>query len=284
MPTSPPNLEYKVHQAHKTRWNQTDDTLCRHSMAFHLHHTLRTEFFASYLYLLEQIPLVKLYAVTCENINGDKQFYYRAQQFYEDVPASEEGMLGDFAHICSVDLEGSRQFLRRFVGPGKAGTKCALDCGSGIGRVSKGVLLPVFETLEMADMMEHFLLHAHEEYLGTDADRIETYYCYSLQDLTPPRKKYDVIWMQWVACHMTDKDLVQFLSRCKRSLRPNGVLIMKENMARKGCKLDAVDSSVIRHLDIMKSIIFKAGLQVLAIERQEGLPDAIVPIWMVAMR
>lgn len=58
----------------------------------------------------------------------------------------------------------------------------------------------MFETLEMADMMEHFLLHAHEEYLGEDADRIETYYCYNLQEFTPPKNKYDVVWMQWVAC------------------------------------------------------------------------------------
>lgn len=75
-----------------------------------------------------------------------------------------------------------------------------MDCGSGIGRVTKGVLLPLFEKVEMADMMEHFLLHAHEEYLGADADRIETYYCFNLQEFTPPKNKYDVIWMQWVAC------------------------------------------------------------------------------------
>lgn len=58
---------------------------------------------------------VKLFPVTCEYIKGEKQFYYRAQQFYEDVPASEEGMLGDFLEISNVDLEGSRQFLKRFV-------------------------------------------------------------------------------------------------------------------------------------------------------------------------
>lgn len=103
----------------------------------------------------------------------------------------------------SCDLQQQLPPNRRFYnfqGPGKAATRCALDCGSGIGRVAKGVLLPVFETLEMADMMEHFLLHAHEEYLGEDADRIETYYCYNLQEFTPPKNKYDVVWMQWVAC------------------------------------------------------------------------------------
>lgn len=72
--------------------------------------------------------------------------------------------------------------------------------------MAKGVLLPVFEIVEMADMMEHFLLHAHEEYLGEDADRIETYYCYNLQEFTPPKNKYDVVWMQWVACtYPTDR-------------------------------------------------------------------------------
>jgi len=56
--TSPQNVEYKAaHQAFSDRWKKTDDTLCRHSMSFHLLHSLRNEFFASYVYLLEKIPL-----------------------------------------------------------------------------------------------------------------------------------------------------------------------------------------------------------------------------------
>lgn len=55
------NFEYKgAHQAFRDRWKGTDDTMCRHSMSFHLHHTLRSEFFASYLYLLEKTPLGKM--------------------------------------------------------------------------------------------------------------------------------------------------------------------------------------------------------------------------------
>lgn len=58
--SSSPNFEYKAaHQAFRDRWKETDDTMCRHSMSFHLHHTLRSEFFASYLYLVEKIPLGK---------------------------------------------------------------------------------------------------------------------------------------------------------------------------------------------------------------------------------
>ncbi|XP_062412347.1 N-terminal Xaa-Pro-Lys N-methyltransferase 2 isoform X2 [Sardina pilchardus] len=271
-------------QSHE-EWVKAMKESRRSSMSFHFHNTLRKEFPFSYQYLNDQLPLVKLYAVTCEYIKGEKQFYYRAQKFYEDVPASEEGMMGDYVELSEVDLEGSRQFLKKFVGgPGKADTKRALDCGCGIGRVSKGVLFPIFETMEMADMMEEFLLHAHEEYLGDYADRVESYFCYNLKDLRLAPRRYDVVWIQWVACHLTDKDLTEFLMRCKDSLRPNGVVVIKDNMARQGCKLDPMDSSIIRHLDIMKGIIQKAGMEVLDVVKQEGFPEIMVPIWMIAMR
>lgn len=84
--------------------------------------------------------------------------------------------------------------------------------------------------------------------------------------------------------HLTDKDLMNFLFRCKKSLRPNGVIIIKDNMARQGCKLDSIDSSISRHLDIMKNIIARAGLEILAIEKQEGFPEVIMPVWMIAMK
>lgn len=48
-----------THQAFRNRWAKTDHDMCRHSMSFHLHNTLRKEFFASYLHLLEQTPLGK---------------------------------------------------------------------------------------------------------------------------------------------------------------------------------------------------------------------------------
>ena len=32
--------------------------------------------------------------------------------------------------------------------------------------------------------------------------------------------RYDVIWAQWVLLYLTDEDLVAFLQRCKKGLRP----------------------------------------------------------------
>ncbi|KAM8930986.1 N-terminal Xaa-Pro-Lys N-methyltransferase 2 [Pelodytes ibericus] len=278
-------MEYLgAHLAFKSRWHKTDEELCRHSMSFILHKAIRTDFFESYLYLLERQPLVKLYALTSEVIDGEMQFYARARHFYRDVPATEDSMMGDFFDLSNTDIESSREFLRTFVGgPGKAGTDFALDCGAGIGRVSKHVLLPVFSNIELVDMTESFLDEA-QNYLEEESDRVETLYCYSLQDFTPAVRKYDVIWMQWVSGYLTDRDLLEFLIRCKNGLKENGVIILKDNVARQGCILDPIDSSVIRDIHILRNIIEKSGMSIIAEERQPGFPELCVPIWMLAIQ
>nr|XP_005319880.3 alpha N-terminal protein methyltransferase 1B [Ictidomys tridecemlineatus] len=272
-----------AHFAFRSRWQKTDGELCRHSMSFILHRAIRNDFFQSYLYLLEKIPLVKLYALTSQVINGEMQFYARAKLFYQEVPATEEGMMGNFIELSSPDIQASREFLRKFVGgPGRAGTGCALDCGSGIGRVSKHVLLPVFNSVELVDMMEPFLLEA-QSYLQVKADKVESYHCHGLQEFTPPCGRYDVIWIQWVSGYLTDKDLLAFLSRCRDGLKENGVIILKDNVAREGCTFDLSDSSVTRDMDILRSLIRKSGLAVLGQEKQEGFPEQCVPVWMFAL-
>ncbi|XP_019383925.1 PREDICTED: alpha N-terminal protein methyltransferase 1B [Gavialis gangeticus] len=278
-------MEYMgAHLAFKSRWHKTDEELCRHSMSFILHKAIQTDFFQSYLYLLEKLSLVKLYALTSKVINGEMQFYARAKHFYRDVPATEEGMMGDYIELSNIDIESSREFLRKFVGgPGKAGTDCALDCGSGIGRVSKHVLLPVFKRVDLVDMMENFL-DAAQNYLQREGDKVEMYYCYSLQEFTPAPQRYDVIWIQWVSGNLTDRDLLEFLIRCQNSLKDNGVIILKDNVAREGCILDPLDSSVIRNLNILRSLIEKSGLIILQEEKQEGFPEQCVPVWMMAMQ
>uniref|UniRef100_A0A8C5QIF0 protein N-terminal methyltransferase n=1 Tax=Leptobrachium leishanense TaxID=445787 RepID=A0A8C5QIF0_9ANUR len=273
-----------AHLAFKSRWRKTDEELCRHSMSFVLHKAIRSDFFESYLYLLERLPLVKLYALTSEVIEGEIQFYFRARNFYRDVPATEGAMMGDFSDLSNIDIESSRKFLRKFVGgPGKAATNFALDCGSGIGRVSKHVLLPVFDNIELVDMMEPFLEQA-QNYLEQEGERVETLYCYSLQEFTPAVGKYDVIWIQWVSGHLTDKDLLEFLLRCRNGLKENGVIILKDNVVKQGCSLDPVDSCVIRGIHILRNIIERSGMTILAEERQTGFPELCVPIWMIAIQ
>lgn len=84
--------------------------------------------------------------------------------------------------------------------------------------------------------------------------------------------------------YLTDKDLLEFLIRCQDGLKDNGVIILKDNVAREGCTLDCLDSSVIRDLNILHSLIEMSGLSILQEERQEGFPEQCVPVWMLALQ
>nr|KAF6434073.1 N-terminal Xaa-Pro-Lys N-methyltransferase 1 [Molossus molossus] len=189
--------------------------------------------------------------MTSEVIEDEKQFYSKAKTYWKEVPPTVDGMLGGYGHISSIDINSSRKFLQRFLreGPNKTGTSCALDCGAGIGRITKRLLLPLFRVVDMVDVTEDFLVKA-KTYLG----------------------------------HLTDQHLVEFLRRCQRGLRPNGVIVIKDNMAQEGVILDDVDSSVCRDLEVVHSIIRGAGLSLLAQERQENLPDEIYHVYSLALR
>lgn len=83
--------------------------------------------------------------------------------------------------------------------------------------------------------------------------------------------------------HLTDKDLLGFLSRCRGGLRENGVIVLKDNVAREGCVLDLVDSSVTRDMDTLRSLFAKSGLALLGQEKQDGFPEHCLPVWMFAL-
>ncbi|XP_035754114.1 N-terminal Xaa-Pro-Lys N-methyltransferase 1 isoform X1 [Egretta garzetta] len=168
-------------------------------------------------------------------------------------------------------------------GPNRTGTTRALDCGAGIGRITKRLLLPLFKTVDMVDVTEDFLTKA-KSYLGEEGRRVRNYFCCGLQDFSPEPNSYDVIWIQWVIGHLTDNHLSDFLRRCRAGLRPNGIVVIKDNMAQEGVIMDDVDSSVCRDLDVVRKIIRRAGLHLLAEERQENFPDEIYHVYTFAMR
>ncbi|KAM5145347.1 N-terminal Xaa-Pro-Lys N-methyltransferase 1 isoform 3-T3 [Mantella aurantiaca] len=135
----------------------------------------------------------------------------------------------------------------------------------------------------MVDVTDDFLSKA-KSYLGEDGKRIGNFYCSGLQEFAPEPNRYDVIWIQWVIGHLTDSHLVDFLKRCKAGLRPNGIVVIKDNMATEGVIMDDVDSSICRDLDMVCRLIRQAGLSVLAQERQENFPDEIYHVYSFAMR
>lgn len=223
--------------------------------------------------------------MTSKVVEDELEFYSKAEKYWKDIPATVDGMLGGYGHISSIDINSSRKFLFRFIrdSPAKTGTARALDCGAGIGRITKRLLLPLFKTVDMVDVTEDFLNKA-KTYLGEEGRRVRNYFCCGLQDFSPEPGAYDVIWIQWVIGHLTDDDLSSFLKRCRLGLQPNGLIVIKDNMAQEGVIMDDVDSSVCRDLDVVCKIIRRAGLSLLAQEKQDNFPDEIYHVYTLAMR
>nr|XP_015222143.1 PREDICTED: N-terminal Xaa-Pro-Lys N-methyltransferase 1 isoform X2 [Lepisosteus oculatus] len=228
---------------------------------------------------------VKSHARMGDVVEDEVQFYTKAERYWQEVPPTVDGMLGGYGSISTIDINSSKKFLKRFLGEGqgKTGTSCALDCGAGIGRITKRLLLPLFRAVDMVDVTPEFLEKARA-YLGEEGKRVDNYYCCGLQDFQPQPGRYDVIWIQWVIGHLTDEHLVGFLRRCRGGLRPGGLIVVKDNVAHEGVILDEVDSSVCRDLPTLRGLIQRAGLQVLREERQENFPKDIYPVQTLALR
>ncbi|XP_068609133.1 N-terminal Xaa-Pro-Lys N-methyltransferase 1 [Brachionichthys hirsutus] len=212
-------------------------------------------------------------------------FYSNAEVYWKEVPPTVDGMLGGYSSISSIDINGSKAFLKKFLGEeeGKTSTGCALDCGAGIGRIAKRLLLPLFGTVDLVDVTQGFLDKARV-YLGEDGKKVGNYICEGLQDFVPASGRYDVIWIQWVIGHLTDDHLVEFLRRCQKALRPNGLIIIKDNVSFEGVVPDEVDSSVCRDLKTVHGLVHSAGLRILHEEQQKNFPKEIYQVHSLALR
>ncbi len=91
-------------------------------------------------------------------------FYGKAAAYWDSVDASVKGMLGGLQLVNTPDLASSHELLDR-VGPSRRDR--ALDCGAGIGRVTRGLLLPRFRSVDMVEVTAKFLDKA-EEYIGPE--------------------------------------------------------------------------------------------------------------------
>lgn len=124
------------------------------------------------------------------------EYYTKAQDYWSKITPTVDGMLGGFGRITFIDIRSSISFLQKLYKikpcPGK---EYALDCGAGIGRVTKNLLIPHFEKVDMVEQDKNFCDKARE-YVD-DRKLGEIYNC-GLQKFVPEANKYDIIWSQWV--------------------------------------------------------------------------------------
>ncbi|KAF2310726.1 hypothetical protein GH714_016658 [Hevea brasiliensis] len=143
------------------------------------------------------------------------------------LPTGKEGRGGiggwSFGWIWRVndaDVKGSEAFLQTlfsecFVDGGIDRHLVALDCGSGIGRITKNLLLRYFNEVDLLEPVSHFLDVAreslvYENHMASDTHKATNFFCTPLQEFTPAAGRYDVIWVQWCIGHLTDDDFFHF--------------------------------------------------------------------------
>jgi len=214
---------------------------------------------------------------------GRSQWYAKAASHWDEQEASLNGVLGGYPETNGPDLRESRRFLnllRRLPAPPSFGT--VLDCGAGIGRVTRGLLLQCFQRVDLVEPNGRLLEMARRE---VNDSRAERYITSTLQQFSPEWDRYDVIWAQWVLLYLADDDLVQFLVRCKRSLRDRGVICVKENVVLKGnWVVDKEDNSIARTDTQYKDIFERAGLKVIHETEQDCWPKNLIPVKTYALR
>ncbi|XP_077244557.1 alpha amino-terminal protein methyltransferase isoform X1 [Tasmannia lanceolata] len=226
-----------------------------------------------------------------EGGENKKEWYQKGVGYWEGIEASVDGVLGGYGHVNDPDVKGSEAFLKALlanrIGGVRPNNLVALDCGSGIGRVTGNLLLRYFNEVDLVEPVSHFLEAAREklapEKCITNMHRAVNFYCVPLQEFTPEVGRYDVIWVQWCIGHLADDDFVAFFKRAKAGLKPHGFFVLKENVAKDGFLLDKEDKSITRCDLYFKELFNQCGLHLLQTKVQRGLPKELFAVRMYAL-
>eukprot|EP00438_Fugacium_kawagutii_P035490 Skav226801 [mRNA] locus=scaffold2056:42065:42898:+ [translate_table: standard] len=146
---------------------------------------------------------------------------------YEGRGTLEGAMIGDDG--SDEDLTHSRTLLAKAIECMPEQPRSALDVGAGVGRVTRGVLLPsVRGPVTLVDQSAKWLRTA-KTYLAEEASRC-AFVQSKLEEYNPlPSESFDLIWIQWTLQYLVDQDVVELLKRLSLCLSSQGVLVLKEN-------------------------------------------------------
>ena len=136
----------------------------------------------------------------------------------------------------------------------------------------------------MVDVNKGFIEEAKNYLGGENVTRVKNFYVSGLESFIPEENKYDCIWFQWVLGYLKDDDLIKLFRRCKKALRPNGVCVMKDNVAKSVVEFDALDNCYTRPRQTFLDIIHKANMCVIADDRQKNFPSELYEVRLIVFK
>ena len=213
-----------------------------------------------------------------------------ASAYWGAVDATMDGVLGGYAVVSSPDADSSLAFAGAVLGAGVLPVGRALDCGAGIGRVTRDVLTKLALKVDLVELVPKYVEQARIELAAEP--RMGEFFTSSLQEFTPTAAQYDLVWIQWVIGHLTDTEFVAFLRRCAAGLRPGGWIVVKDNNASPtehgiidGAYLvDSQDHSVMRTNKLVKQLFDAADLELRKEVRQTRFPSELCAVRMYALQ
>lgn len=260
-------------------------------------------------------------ADSLSNTSVDSQMQSQVQlDYWNSQTPDVNGMLGGYPQVSRIDLQGSKNFIAKVrrmqhsrspslstptVSPSLANGKArsvptrpgkyrrVVDCGAGIGRITSGLLVNLAEVVDVVEPIQKFAdVIIHSEL--TREGHVGGVYVQGLEDWQPGEGEYNVVWNQWCLGHLTDVQLVAYLKRAARALRPPQTeddelswIMVKENLSTDAYGddiFDQDDSSVTRSDEKWKKCFADAGLSVIRSELQSGFPRGLYPVKMYALR
>jgi len=109
-------------------------------------------------------------------------WYLKALHYWDAQEASVNGVLGGYGHTTGPDLRESGRLVKLLRGRKdvKFGFGRVLDCGAGIGRISEGLLLKEFDTVDLLEPCGKLIVEGKRKLGGKN--KVGNFYPYSLQD------------------------------------------------------------------------------------------------------
>ena len=218
------------------------------------------------------------------------EWYSSAVSYWDDQTADNEGVLGGFGQVSPADIMDSRRFLVKSLSERLAAAKeagedlVAADCGAGIGRVSKDLLMHFFQQVDVVEPSEHLLEAARRNLTPTSSGHLAVnFFRCGLEKFEPERGRYDALWIQWALMYLTDDDAVSFLERCASRMKGKGMIFLKENVCDGGFIVDSDDCSMTRSHAYFCDLFRLAGLRLAHTAVQRNFPKCLFKVRMYAL-